>query len=262
MWLSLAFNAAAQHIHIQTSFSPTVGWNIFWYDFEAGAFPAGDFTQPVTRFARGQIPNDATLTNALGAAGNPVWVLPQVETSELPSLGLGTQGSGNFVGGQIQLRLATFNGPGHLAIYTLDAFGTANMLVATKDGLNGADVISQSFPAGHAHVNWAFTRPGLYQLGWQAAGTLTGGLLTNSAITVFQFHVLPPGPPRLHLARSGNELRLRVTTEGNLPLRLETSADLATWNTLTNFWCGPVAWDHVSSLDAAAGFFRASHVFP
>ena len=260
--LSCAFNGAAQHLHIQTSYSPAAGWNLFWYDFEAGAFPAGDFTQPVTKAARGQIPNDAVLTNALGAAGQPVWILPQVETSELPALGLGTQGSGSFVGGQIQLRLATFIGPGHLAIYTLDAFGAANLLVATRDGLTPADVIPMQFPGGHTHVNWAFTRPGLYQLGWQAAGTLAGGQFTNSGVTIFSFQVHAPAPPVLQLTVTNGWEQLRVITEGNVPLQIETSPNLAHWTVLTNFWLPATHWTATNPATAPARFYRASHCFP
>jgi surface-anchored protein len=260
--LGLTGNAFAQHIHIQTSFTPTAGWNIFWYDFDAGAFPAGDFTQPVTKAARGQIPNALTLINALGAAGNPVWVLPQVETSELPSLGLGTQGSGSFVGGQISLRLVSFTGPGHLAIYTLDAFGDAQVLVATNDGLSSADAIPQSFPAGHIHVNWAFTRPGLYQLGWQAEGTLTGGTVTNSSVVTFQFQVVPPLPPVLALTLTNGWQRLRVQTEGNVPLTVESSTNLVSWSAFTNVWSSASDWELVAPALPGPVFYRASHNFP
>lgn len=253
---------AAQHIHIQTSFSPSAGWNIFWYDFDAGAFPAGDFTQPVTKAARGQIPNDPVLTNALGTTGNPVWILPQVETSELPSLGLGTQGSGSFVGGQISLRLVSFTGPGHLAIYTLDGFGGAQMLVTTRDGLSSADAIPQSFPAGHMHVNWAFTRPGLYQLGWRAEGTLTGGTFTNSSVVNFQFQVTPPGPPILALTLTNGWQHLRVQCEGNLPLSVETSTNLTSWRVFTNLWSSASIWEFVSPAQPAPVFYRAGHYFP
>jgi surface-anchored protein len=253
---------AAQHIHIQTSFAPAAGWNIFWYDFDAGAFPAGDFTQPLTKAARGQIPNDPALTAALGPAGNPVWVLPQVETGELPSLGVGTQGSGSFVGGQISLRLVSFTGPGHLAVYTLDVFGGAQMLVATRNGLSSADAIPQSFPAGHMHVNWAFTRPGLYQLGWQAEGTLTGGMFTNSSVVTFQFQVTPPPPPVLHLTLTNGWQFLRVQHESNVPLTVESSTNLVTWQVTANGWNSASVWEMLTPASPAPIFFRASHNFP
>ena len=260
--LSLVLRVDAQHIHIQTSYSPAAGWDVFWYDFEAGAFPAGDFTQPIAKAARGQIPNDVTLTNALGGAGNPVWTLPQVEAGELPSLGFGTQGSGSFVSGQIQLRLVTFSGPGNFAIYTTGAFGEANLILTTRDGVNAADVVPLQFPGGHIHVNWCFTRPGLYQLGWRAEGTLTGGQFTNSAIIVFQFQVASPAPPVLKLAQTNATQTLKVETEGNVPLRVEASTNLTHWNTLPTFWLQPTVWTWTNVITEPTRFYRAVHNFP
>lgn len=260
--LNLAFNSGAQHIHIQTSYTTSAGWDVFWYDFDSGAFPAADYTPVVVAAARGRISHDSVLINALGAVGNPVWTLPQVQTPELPAFGIGTQGNGSFAGGQIQLRLATFSGPGNFAIYTSGPFGEANLVLATRDGLNASDTIILSMPGGHLHVNWVFTRPGLYRLGWRAEGILAAGLQTNSAVVSFQFRVADPAPPRLSLTLAGAFQRLTVETEGNLPLQLEATTNLTHWTALTNFWLQPIGWTWTNTATGPNRFYRAVNNFP
>ncbi len=228
-------SAFAQHLHVQTAYSPNAGWNLFWYDFDAGAFPADAFTQPVTAAARTVIPADPSLTNALGNAGSPVWILPQVEQPGLPSVGFGTQGTGSFQNGQIRLRLVSFNGPGNFAIYSTDPFGGSAVLIATRDGISESDAVVQSFPAGHMHVNWAFTRPGLYELGFRAVGTNSSGETLQSDVVQFRFRVQAPKPPLLKLERSTEILALTVEAETGLPLTVETSTNLSNWTTIYSF---------------------------
>jgi surface-anchored protein len=261
--LHFVVGTAAQHVHIQTSFTSAAGWEIFWYDFDAGAFRAGDFVQPVPGAARRRIANDPVLTNAIGAVGNPVWILPQAETPDVPSLGFGTQGLGSFESGQIRLRLATFSGPGHLAIYSVGAFGGANLILTTRDGLGSSDALTLQFPRGHVHVAWAFTRPGLYTFGWRAEGTLSGGQNTNSAVVEFSFRVAEPARPHLRLsASSGTQRILTVQSEPHLPLTIEASSDLIQWDTATNLWLETVTRNWTNHSVEPAQFYRAFHSFP
>lgn len=248
-------SAAAQHLHIQTAYSPTAGWSLFWYDFDAGPFAANDFTQPVVSAARTTVPLDPVLTNALGRAGSPVWILPQVEQPRLPSVGFGTQGSGAFQNGRIRLRLVAFSGPGNFAIYNTAPFGGYSVTICTRDGLSEADTVIQSFPAGHAHVNWAFTRPGLYELGLQASGIDSSDKSLQSEVVTFRFRVQEPRL-RLRLYHSGN-FELNVQAGAGLPVEVETSDDLINWQPLFSTQSSHPEWKLPLEKNRPLQFFRA-----
>lgn len=262
-WLAV-FSVRAQHLHIQTSFTATTGWDVFWYDFDAGAFAAGDYSPTLTSSMRLAIPAMAGLTNALGHAGDPVWVLPEVQTPAAPSIGFGTQGSG-LSGGQVRLRLASFSGPGDFAMFGNGPFGDAQIHAATRNGLGQEDGLALNFPGDHTHLNLAFNRPGLYQLGWRAEGTLAAtGQSTNSPVVIFSFQVAPPAAPRLRLETgpAPGSFILNVESETELPLRIDTSTDALQWTGLTNFWSTTSAATLLLTDTLDALFLRASHPIP
>lgn len=259
-------SARAQHIHVQAAFTQAAGWDLFWYDFESGAFPADVFAQPLPSAALGRIPDDSALTNALGPAGSPVWTLPQFEANGLPSLGLGAQGSaGALVGGSLQLRLATFSGPGHFALHSAGTFGETTVHIATKDGLSETDALGLIFPGGHVHANWSFTRPGEYQLGFQARGLAAStGQPTNSAVTVFRFRVAGLQPPVLQIEPlpASPGYRLRTLAEPRTPLRIDVSTNGVAWTAWTNLWTSGPEWTADVPGNAPIRFFRALHPIP
>lgn len=258
-----AVSVRAQHLHIQTSFSTTAGWNVFWYDFDAGAFAASDYIPTLTSPMRRAIPALASLTNVLGRAGDPVWVLPEAQTPDAPSIGFGTQGS-DLSGGQVRLRLASFSGPGDFAMFATGPFGDAQVFAATRDGLGPEDGITLNFPGGHTHLNLAFNRPGLYRLGWSAEGTVAAtGQPTNSPVVTFSFEVVSPAAPRLRL-ETGREPAtwiLNVESEPGLPLRIETSYDALRWADLTLIR-STAATSLLLTNTLGALFLRASHPIP
>ena len=57
-------------------------------------------------------------------------------------------------------------GPGAVSLYSSDAFGNPTLFFDSSDGLGENDVFPMSV-GGHAHQNWAFTRPGYYQISLQ-----------------------------------------------------------------------------------------------
>ncbi len=129
----------------------------------------------------------------LGAAGAPVYILPQVENPALVFLGFGTEElpSGLFTNDQVRLTLRAVRGPGQFAVYDVDAFGTPNVLMNSGDGITAADsVILQA--GGHRHVNWAFTTPGTYQVDLEATGMLvTSNQFTTGGPVTYTFDVVP-----------------------------------------------------------------------
>lgn len=258
-------SACAQHLHIQTSFSPTPGWYVFWFDFDAGPFAAADFNPKLTSPMRREIPAAAGFNLALGSAGDPMWILPEVQTPEAPSIGFGTQGSG-LSGGQIRLRLASYSGPGDFAVYVLSPFGGAQFYVMTRNGLGPEDAVTLTFPGGHTHLNLAFNRPGLYQLGWRAEGTRAdNGQPTQSDIVVFNFQVNPPSAPRLLLDRnrsSQDTLDLKIESEPGLPLRVDSSTNALHWTPLAHLRSVASPTTMVVTNSPGTLFLRASHPLP
>jgi len=147
---------------------------------------------PLSRTA---VPSDPQFS-FLGPDGATVYILPQDETEDVLFLGLAADEiePGVFAGESVELQLASLDGPGDLALYEVDEFGTPTVFWNSSDGLDVGDV----FPAAvgsHTHVNWAFTTPGVYRVGLKAAGALAAGNQTvaSEAVT-FVFHVRAAAP--------------------------------------------------------------------
>lgn len=126
----------------------------------------------------------------LGNAGDPVWILPQVENPDLIWPGFGTEEiePGVFQNDSVKVTFKALAGPGELAIFTEDAFGLpADVLVDSGDGLPDAVTL----PAGdHLHANWAFDAPGHYWLLVKASGKLAATGATVSDTGLYHFQVL------------------------------------------------------------------------
>jgi surface-anchored protein len=128
----------------------------------------------------------------LGAgAGNPVWLLPQVNDPNLLWLGIGGEEieSGIFVNDQVTLNLVDVRGPGQFSLFSNGVFGDPNVLMATSDGISSADTMTV-FVGSHAHYNWAFTAAGYYEIDFEAVGTLVdGNVVTSSGPVTYYFGV-------------------------------------------------------------------------
>jgi surface-anchored protein len=115
----------------------------------------------------------------LGAAGADIWVLPQVQDSDLLWLGWETEEipTGILQGNALQWKLMEVDGPGSFHIFTTGALGQPTVLFDSDDGL--PDTVS--LPVGtHAHGNWTFGAPGQYTVTFQAIGTLADGTPLDS----------------------------------------------------------------------------------
>ena len=127
----------------------------------------------------------------LGTAGDVVNVLPQEETEGVIFLGIAGDEieSGVFVGDSVDLKLVSSEGPGHVSLYAVDAFGSPEVFFNTSDGISDSD----AFPVnvgGHSHQNWGFTQPGVYRVGLQASGNLSGNAGgAQSDVAIFTFNI-------------------------------------------------------------------------
>ena len=124
----------------------------------------------------------------LGTPGSPVWILPQIQDPDLLWPGWETLNlpTGTFAGGKIDLSLVGVEGPGRVSVFVNDAFGQAQVLFRSDDGLPDATAVGDHV---HAHANWAFSATGRYTLKFQATATLTNGTAVSSPVTDYTFAV-------------------------------------------------------------------------
>lgn len=124
----------------------------------------------------------------LGAAGSPVWILPQVQRSDVlwPGWDTGDVPAGALQGDRVTVRLVEVSGPGHFALYTVDAFGRPTVRYDSADGLPDALVLSR---AAHGHANWAFRAAGTYTLTFEATATTAAGAARSSGRVAYRFVV-------------------------------------------------------------------------
>ncbi|MFI0446494.1 anchored repeat ABC transporter, substrate-binding protein [Actinomadura sp. 6N118] len=100
-------------------------------------------------------------------------VIPLVENIGLDViwLGLAVRGEGTGRGAtrssDVELAATDLDGPGELAVYLTEALGQPKVYFNSADGLDGKDVVALP-PAAHTHVNWAFSKPGVYRLTLEA----------------------------------------------------------------------------------------------
>lgn len=139
--------------------------------------------------ARTTFPDDA----AFGFLGNPdlpVWILPEVQNTNLAFLGFGADDlpSGIFSNDLVRVEMVAMSGPGELALFNLDAFGSPRLVMNTRDGIFRNDRFDIS-AGGDAHQNFAFSKPGVYRVTFQAFGTLLDGTKLQTKRTTFCIEV-------------------------------------------------------------------------
>ncbi|MBX3734904.1 MAG: choice-of-anchor M domain-containing protein [Verrucomicrobiae bacterium] len=231
--LSFALGMARAHVHVQVGYSAG-RWDLHVLDFDSGRFAPEQYPLFVAPAARQAVPAGDSF-RFLGPAGDAVWILPQNEASGLLNLGIGTSGIGPgvFVGNQLRLSLARVDGPGHFAMFSLSPLGVPVVHLASADGVHpDADVLTLPAVNGHMHVNWSFSAPGVYRVGFVVHGMFAAtGLPAASPVTDYTFIVQGPPAPRLSAPRprSDGTWELQVTAPGGELVRVETSDGLGPW---------------------------------
>ena len=96
------------------------------------------------------------------AAEEALWIYP--ESNDAYSwLGFGDTAAG--LADPVKFTLTQALGPagGHFALYrTIQGQGVPTIFMSTADGINAADVYAK--PQGHHHLNWSFSRKGMWAL--------------------------------------------------------------------------------------------------
>lgn len=127
----------------------------------------------------------------MGTPGNPVWLLPQVQSENPNVLWLGwsaeTIGTGVLDGNQVTLRLTSATPPpnsgGVLCVYSKSGISTTKIF-DSADGLPDSVAVLAG-ASGHRHVNWAFTASGAWTVTFQVTAMVGGVTKTDSDTYTF-----------------------------------------------------------------------------
>lgn len=118
-----------------------------------------------------------------GSPGDIVWILPQTQIETVVWPGWDTQGVAPsiFDDGSLTMTLSSVEGPGRFVGYFAD-----DVPLFLFDPENGLDTLT-IFPSTHVHLNWFFSKPGLYKLNFAITGTIAGGLQQTTAYSTLRF---------------------------------------------------------------------------
>lgn len=167
-------------------------------------FLPGDFTIVVP--AGQSFPDPGGTYGPTGAGGGDLWILPQTQVAEVPFLGMATEelDPADWVNGAITFSLVSVSAPGggEFSMWQSGLFGDPVFVFSTFDP--GSTVAGNSLilSAGtHAHYNFGFTKPGIWEVTFTVSGThVTDGFVSDTG--TFRFAVVPE-PTVSGLAISG-----------------------------------------------------------
>ncbi len=177
------------HTDFEVSFT-TVGWDVLLSHDLPGT--AGGLDIPPTaallyggansQWILDAIPSDFEFIGA--QPGEPFWILPQnAGTGALP-LGFAAERTASSrlcswnphdprgadsADHWFEVRLIDVNGPagGDFALWQADGIHAPVVFMSTYEGGIGEDDVFHISAGSHVHVNWGFTKPGLYAVGFR-----------------------------------------------------------------------------------------------
>jgi len=136
------------------------------------------------------VPNPPGAFAFLGAAGAPVWLLPQVQNANLLWPGASTERitSGSLQANTVDWTIQSVSGPGSFHVYQNGAFGAPQLWFSSGSGFPQTQQLSVP---QHAHFNWAFGAAGTYTVVMRANATMTNGTPVTSGNVAYTFRVGP-----------------------------------------------------------------------
>ncbi|MGW8765092.1 choice-of-anchor M domain-containing protein [Streptomyces sp. NPDC055815] len=118
----------------------------------------------------------------LGKAGDPVWLLDQVQQPGLLWPGWSTDNmAAGATRGEVEFKLAKADGPGNFALYNYDGLSGATVRFNSGDGVPDTFGVPQNT---HAHGGWAFGKEGVYRLTLTMSATLADGSRSTDTETL------------------------------------------------------------------------------
>ena len=143
------------------------------------------------------IPLSSTITRPGGVAwdftgaldGETLFVAPGTDqTPTVLFLGVGSEEitDGTFQSDSLVFSLDGVTGPGVFSLWQTDGFGTPT---AALSSVSGGPTSFSLTTGGHAHYDWGFTAPGVYELTFTVSGTLVGETLPIADTATYTFAV-------------------------------------------------------------------------
>ncbi|MGI5183515.1 TIGR03773 family transporter-associated surface protein [Dactylosporangium sp. CA-152071] len=133
------------------------------------------FDTDTSRLAVPDLPDYAFL----GAAGEPMWLAPEIQDYALVWPGWSTEGiePGAITGDSVRFHLREVRGPGRVEIFASGPVGEPLRYFSSTDPA----YTSGSWPVmTHAHANWVFTALGRYVLTFEVTATRPDGRTISS----------------------------------------------------------------------------------
>jgi len=130
-----------------------------------------------------------------GNAGQPFWILPQVQAPNLLYLGVNSERvpSGVFAG-NLTIQLKRLVGPGYFMVWQAVGPGQYNIRINTRDGIDASDNFMPLI-GSHEHFNWGFSTTGVYCVTFQVSGQRIGETTNiSSPESTYLFQILPLPP--------------------------------------------------------------------
>ncbi|MGI5439962.1 TIGR03773 family transporter-associated surface protein [Streptomyces shenzhenensis] len=158
-----------------------------------------DVVLHVNDMAKAEVPEDKSFA-FLGAPGDQVWLLPQVQHDGVLWPGWNSQEPrvAATVDREVTWQLTGVQGPGTFILFLNGSFGTPSVVFDGRKKLpqeTGIEVNS------HVHGNWAFTRPGTYLLQIRMSARTKDGTSHTDTRTL-RFSVGPQDPRKAFAART------------------------------------------------------------
>lgn len=124
----------------------------------------------------------------LGAgAGNPVWIIPEIENPAVLYLGLEPEVEPGDLVGNIRVGFVDVRGPGQFSVFQADPLGGPPVVFVSTflGGLTAADAFFLPVNSGDVHLNYAFTATGLYEVDIVLSGFRGPGMTNPVTSEVF-----------------------------------------------------------------------------
>lgn len=120
------------------------------------------------------MPNDSTYSFIGEKPGTKLYVIPQTQNPDVPWLGWNTQEGGvlNELDRGANLSLNGVSGPGKLHVYLENGNNAPQQLWDSTKGYPQNSWIEAN---AHTHVNWVFSKPGIYHVKLAFSGKLKNG---------------------------------------------------------------------------------------
>lgn len=180
-----ALEQAVGHVEITPHYNTTNNtwdWKSYWFDQDLNSrddaintlhFPG--FNTTPANFGVLHTRPSASKWDFFGvAAGQPIYIF--TDTSYTSAGFASTQAE---LSGEMSFSLDSVTGPegGHFSMYS---GSTPNIYMQTLDGISSSDVFLK--PLSHTHVQWAFSKKGLWTVNLKVQGTLKqSGLATTQS---------------------------------------------------------------------------------